>query len=73
MARIPKYPFRVLVTMLAGGRGENGPLLRQEWHNYETLPGAYGYREIALRKRATKKVEIVLVIDESTPSHSVGT
>ena len=60
MSRIPLYAYRVVVHVeLAGGNR------RQEQHNYSSLAGAVAYREIALRKRHTKKVEILMVIDET--------
>lgn len=67
MARIPSLPFRVIVYT----RAANGQPTRAEQHNYETLPGANAYRDIALRRSNTRKVETCLVIDESTPAHSV--
>jgi hypothetical protein len=63
MARVPKYPYRVLVSKRLGAN------LTLESHNYETLPGAWAYRNIALGQNRTARVEIVAVLDESTPSH----
>lgn len=63
MARIPKYPYRVVTTIRMGEQ------LRSECHNYETLIAAMSYRDIALHKQFTRKVEILCVLDESTPSH----
>lgn len=71
MARVPKFAFRVVAfvkTHNIDGRG-----VRQEQHNYETLPGAWAYRTIALAKPLTQRVEVLMVIDESTPTHSTGT
>lgn len=68
MSRIPLYAYRVVVHVeIAGGKR------RQEQHNYNTFAGAVAYREIALRKRFTRKVEVLMVIDETTkegPVHS---
>lgn len=64
MARIPPHPYRVVVHKKSVNGGTQPPL---EQHNYETLPGAIAYRGIALRRPNTRKVEIMLVIDESTP------
>lgn len=72
MARIPKYPYRVVVTVDTGGRKDGRPVTRLEQHNYETLPGAMTYRLIALGKPRTRKVEVTLCLDESTPEHSTG-
>lgn len=64
MSRVPSYPYRVLVTRdLAGGKQQT------EQHNYSNLAGAIAYRDIQLGKKSTRKVEVVMVIDESTPSH----
>jgi len=63
MARVPKYPYRVLVSKRLGAN------LTLESHNYETLPGAWAYRNIALNQQRTSRVEIVAVLDESTPAH----
>lgn len=63
MSRIPSIPYRVIVTVRAGER---------QWvesHNYTNLAGAIAYRDIALRKQFTRKVEVLCVLDESTPSH----
>ena len=66
MAQIPKLAFRCFVTKKPLGQG--GPP-QFEQHNYENLPGAWAYRDIALKRPNTKKVEILLVIDESTPEY----
>ena len=63
MARVPKYAYRVIVSKRLG---EN---LTSESHNYETLPGAFAYREIALGQQRTTRVEVLAVLDESTPTH----
>lgn len=65
MARIPKYPYRVVTHYKLGDR------LHHDQHNYENLAGAIAYREIALRKQRTVKVEVLMVLDESTPAHSI--
>jgi hypothetical protein len=65
VARVPKYPFRVVMHYKLGDR------LVREQHNYENLAGAIAFREIALRKPRTVKIEVMVVLDESTPSHSV--
>jgi hypothetical protein len=66
MSRMPALPYRVMVTVRVGTG------LRVENHNYPDLAGAWAYRDIALRKQHTKKVEVSLIIDESTPSHREG-
>lgn len=63
MARVPLYAYRVIVSKRLGDK------LTIESHNYETLPGAWAYRDIALSQSRTTKVEIVVVLDESTPTH----
>jgi hypothetical protein len=68
MARIPRYPYRVVVTVK---NGQNG--YRPENHNYENLVAAMSYRDIALQKPLTRRVEVMMVLDESTPSHCSGT
>jgi hypothetical protein len=65
MARVPKYAFRV-VLMAVAAEGT-----RQENHNFETLVAAMTARDMYLRQRRTKKVELWMVLDESTPSHPV--
>lgn len=68
MARVPALPYRVIVT-----RNPVGDRMPQiENHNYPDLPGAMTYRDIALRKMTTRKVEVVMVLDESTPAHRDG-
>lgn len=64
MSRVPSYPFRVIVAV------KLGESLRTETHNYQNLASALAYRTIALGKRLTKRVEVVMVIDESTPGHT---
>jgi hypothetical protein len=64
MARVPALPYRVYVTVRTGPGTQ-----RIETHNYPDLPGAWTYRDIALRRQSTRKVEISLVLDESTPTH----
>lgn len=66
MARVPSHPFRVIVHKSNG----NGSLIpNAEQHNYTSLPGAIAYRDIALCRPNTRKVEVVMVLDESTPTH----
>lgn len=65
MSRIPSYPFRVIVIKKSVG---NAPP-QTETHNYAGLAGAITYRDTALRRPNTKRVEIHVVIDESTPSY----
>lgn len=67
MARVPAYPYRTITTVM---NGPSGTQQRVEQHNYTNLPGAWAARDIALRKRNTKKVEVVMVLDESTPGHA---
>lgn len=62
-SRVPALPYRVVVTVRVGTG------IRVENHNYPDLPGAWAYRDTALRKPQTKKVELSLIIDESTPTH----
>jgi len=68
MARIPVLAYRVLVHRKRVG-GRDLPI---EQHSYPDLPGAWAYREIALRRPNTRKVEVVFVLDESTPDHREG-
>lgn len=68
MARVPAYPYRVIVTKRPAGLGGN---LQFETHNYASLPGAWAYRDIALRRPNTRKVEVLMVLDESTPDHPI--
>lgn len=63
MARIPKYAYRVVVIRRLG------ETFTSESHNYETLPGAIAFRAIALGQRRTTRVEVLAVLDESTPTH----
>lgn len=63
MSRVPRYPFRVLVT-----RTPIEGKQQTESHNYTSLAGAIAYRDTALRKPHTKKVDVCMVIDETTPS-----
>jgi hypothetical protein len=37
--------------------------------NYATLSGAWACRDVELNKETTRKVEIMQVLDESTPAH----
>jgi hypothetical protein len=67
MARVPALPYRVLVTVTVGTG------VRIEQHNATDLPGAWAVRDAALRKRHTRKVETLMVIDESTPDKQATT
>ena len=40
-----------------------------EHHNYETLRGAMSYRDVLLTRPRTTRVEVLMVLDESTPTH----
>ena len=40
-----------------------------EHHNYETLRGAMSYRDALLTRPRTTRVEVLMVLDESTPTH----
>lgn len=62
MSQVPKYAFRVQVIR------RNGPDLHAESHNYENLAGALARREIELTRAGTRKVEVMMVLDESVPS-----
>lgn len=66
MARVPALPYRVLVYNKPTAGQPHGQM---ETHNYPNLPGAWTYREIALRRQKTRKVEIIMVLDEATPEH----
>jgi hypothetical protein len=44
-----------------------------EQHNYANLPGAMAYRDTALKRPNTKKVEVVLVLDEATAHETLAT
>ena len=70
MARVPSLPFRVIVSKRTGIGTAAG--LSFETHDYPDLPGAWSYRDTALRRPNTRKVEIVMVLDESTPDHRDG-
>lgn len=64
MSRVPSCPFRCIVTrQIANGEQKT------EQHNHATLVEAWADREVRLQKTSTKKVEVVMVIDESTPAH----
>ena len=64
MSRIPpQFAFRTIVI--------NKPIVgnRQqiEQSNHDNLSDAWTRREAALKRGTTKKVEVVMVIDESIP------
>lgn len=61
MSRIPQYAYRV-VTHVELVRGRR----TIEQHNYNNLAGAIAYRDIVLRRPTTKKVEVLVVLDETT-------
>ena len=63
MALVPKCPFRVNLYSRLGDH------LRMEHHNYETLRGAMSYRDALLTRPRTTRVEVLMVLDESTPTH----
>jgi hypothetical protein len=65
MSRIPSFPFRVIVIKKAVGNAQP----QSETHNYAELAGAIVYRDTALRRPNTKRVEIHCVLDESTPGY----
>jgi hypothetical protein len=66
MARVPPLPYRVTVTIKVGES------VRFENHNSPDLPGAWTMRDNALRKPHTKKVEVTMILDESTPDHQTS-
>ena len=66
MSRIPSFPFRVMVTKKPMHGSTVLPPI--ENHNYESLAGAISYRDTALCRPNTRKVEVVMVLDETTPS-----
>ena len=63
MALVPKCPFSVNLYSRLGDH------LRIEHHNYETLRGAMSYRDALLTRPRTTRVEVLMVLDESTPTH----
>ena len=65
MSRIPNFPFRVLVTKKPMAGSTQLPPV--ENHNYGELAGAIAYRDTALRRPNTKMVEVVFVLDQTTP------
>jgi hypothetical protein len=67
MSRIPNFPFRVLVTKRPMAGSTQLPPV--ENHNYENMAGAIAYRDVALRRPNTKLVQIVMVLDETSPSN----
>ena len=71
MSRIPNFPFRVLVTRKPMNGSTQLPPI--EVHNYQAMAGAIAYRDTALRRPNTKLVEIVMMLDETTPSDHRGT
>jgi hypothetical protein len=69
MARVPDLPYRVVVHVEVA----RGKPWRTENHNYSTLPGAMEFRDMAFRKPLTRKVEVLMVLDVSTPAHQADT
>jgi len=65
MARVPNTPYRVLVTK------RNGDKLNVETYNEENLVGAMTRRDGELRKERVTRVEVCMVLDESTPNHAL--
>jgi len=63
MALVPKCPFRVNLYSRLGDH------LRMEQHKHETLRGAMSYRDALLTRPRTTRVEVLMVLDESTPTH----
>lgn len=66
MSRIPSYAYRVAVIKKPVGLVNSQQV---ENHNYTNLAGAIAYRDIALRRSNTKRVEVLMVLDESSPGH----
>lgn len=64
MSRIPAMPYRVKVIK----RRHNGHAQPDEQHSFACLAGAFDYRDRALRRPNTYKVETYLLIDETTPN-----
>jgi len=67
MSRIPNFPFRVVITKKPMTGSTQLPPV--ENHNYESLAGAIAYRDTALRRPNTRKIEVVMVLDETTPTN----
>lgn len=67
MSRIPNFPFRCIVYKKPMAGSQHVP--PAENHNYANLAGAIAYRAIALRRPQTKRVEVIMVMDESSPGH----
>jgi hypothetical protein len=63
MSRIPSLPFRTVVTH----RPAVGNQQKIEQSNHTNLSEAFSRRDAALKRGTTKKVEVVVVIDESIP------
>lgn len=64
MARVPRYPYRVIVAKRIGDA------LQLEQYNEENLIGAMVRRTAELTKARVTRVEICMVLDESTPAHA---
>ena len=62
---VPKYPFQVRASYRVNSTNK----LRDETHNYEILTAAHNYRDIAIRKPSCVRVQIVMVLDETTRGH----
>jgi hypothetical protein len=66
MSRLPNYPFRVCVHKKPMNGSTQLPPV--ENHNYAVMAGAISYRDIALRRPNTRLVEVLVVLDETTPN-----
>jgi hypothetical protein len=64
MSRIPALPYVVKIIK----RRVNGHAQRDEQHTFATLAGAIDYRNRALLRPSTYRIETLLVIDETTPN-----
>lgn len=62
-------PFPIRVVSRAKGGGGPAEVLHSETHNFESLAGAIASRDMFLNRPRTKKVSVLCVLDESTPSH----
>jgi hypothetical protein len=62
VSQVRKHPYRVNVLIGSGNT------FRNEYHDCANLAGAIAFRDIALSQPLTQKVEVVMMIDESTPT-----
>jgi hypothetical protein len=67
MSRVANFPFRVVITRKPMAGSTQLPPL--ETHNYENLAVAIAYRDTALRRSNTRLVQIVCVLDETSPTN----